>query len=1268
MTRPSPSHAAAVLAAAALALLSAACDTTSSPPPSQVRPFVRGYIAVQVAPPNAAGQRRGHDVFIPRIEVHLLDLSDDSRGEPALTDLSGRFTLPAKAGRYRVCWRGDGFQEGCAEQIVSVLSEPVHVSTVRIPVEKRPDHATVWGSVTLSDGSGVRLLEPFADLNAFGRVVLLDEARAEGYEALVNNFGEYLLPAVPAGKRVFLAARAGAGEGLQEIRPQANLAGAAFHRVALTIPNAPPEVAPLVPRHGSGDPVHVAGPGETIELTAEAGDPDGDPVELRWLAGAGTLSATTGDTVSWTLPAAPGGYAVTLIASDGRGGWAREVLSVRADPRGVLFAGRVVATGTGAAIPGAEVEVNGEKTATDSIGGFYFHVPAARRYVLNVRHPGFALLSRIFDRGAIGGVYPLRRATVVTVDPTGDVEVVDRRSPRDCPGPPGLRFDAKTFPAGVRSVWQDGKGNVIAPRGEAPSLPGPGYRPQQECGPGVRVRIPANSLVDSGGNPPAGPVEVALSTVDLMSPDQMPGDYTVALPAGGTRVMESYGAATVEIRSGGAELNLAPGATAEVVIPVDPAQLAAGGALPPTIPILFYDETAGVWREEGSATLTGGEYVAKVKHFSAINTDLIKTNQACVRVDASDPGMPGSFRMQVIIPLGGGVAPRVLDVVIVNTVQKEHVVYNLPANTNITLAPYDAATGVPYGTFVVDTGGPQNPTDPNLPFGPPYLACSTLVELSPQVLPDDPLSGEFLHGLLSFNATELIEADIPDPGTLSGQLDQATTNYYAQVDPNGDRVTLDGPDGFKTVHGFGAGGPGCANLAAGETCAIFANSGDLGFGREMHCKTNGADVACYVTNYGDIFTPDSTDVDDAVDGVAKVATVAMEYAPIEGDPAATPVVKFFVYNGAGTRVNRADLDGKGLRPVPQLCMVCHGGAYPGGPTTGVPPFTTFDEVKLGSEFLAFDLHNYTFAAAPFDKASQQAAFKTLNEQIVLATNPASAHTTLYIAEMYDGDNGVPATDQEELLVIDDPGAAAADRWGGQPAKREMYRHVIGNACRTCHATHPVPALRFVNAPQVISILGQVETRVCVQHVMPHAKVTHDLFWLSADDPATPGLEPHQPGILQAFGDDFGNAGNGWVGNLCGVFTAGGVTPPSAFGDIQSDIFNLQCTSCHVGGAPPGNLNLQAGTAYGQLVGVASCGRPAMQRVQAGSANDSFLFRKLAGSHGGLGGCDVTACNPFAGETGCGFQMPWTGAVVSTNPLSAPELQQIEDWIDVGAPN
>ena len=70
--------------------------------------------------------------------------------------------------------------------------------------------------------------------------------------------------------------------------------------------------------------------------------------------------------------------------------------------------------------------------------------------------------------------------------------------------------------------YQDGNGNIVQPFKDSklPPLFGPQNRSAtavaaKGCGPGIRIQIPANALVDQSGQAPAGPVQVALSTVDF---------------------------------------------------------------------------------------------------------------------------------------------------------------------------------------------------------------------------------------------------------------------------------------------------------------------------------------------------------------------------------------------------------------------------------------------------------------------------------------------------------------------------------------------------------------------------------------------------------------------------------------------------------------------------------------------------------------------------------------------------------------------------------
>jgi mono/diheme cytochrome c family protein len=943
--------------------------------------------------------------------------------------------------------------------------------------------------------------------------------------------------------------------------------------------------------------------------------------------------------VQWTLPSRPGLYTLDVVAFDGKGGYARSNVALRVDGRGVLFSGFVDATDA-PAVPGASVEVNGRPATTDSRGWFELYVPDADRYVLNIRKQGYGLASRIYDKSVSGGRWTLTRATTVTVDPSGAIDVEDRRDRRNCPGPGANGLNWRSFPELLRSPqWQDGKGNLIEPPDRQAQVPLPQPGQQRECGPGIRLQIPANALQDASGNPPAGPVSIDLTTIDLESPEQMPGDYSVR-PAGGggVQVMQSYGAGIVEIYDGATEYDLRPGAQALLTIPVDPGQLAAGGPIPPSIPILFYDEVNGIWIEEGSAplNLAGTAYLAELSHFSAINADTLKNDQACVRI--LSPSLPASYELEVQVPQGGGAAPKVLHATITNTPPHQHVIYNLPTNTNIVLVPvpvgFDPLGDVnPFGVFVVNTGGAQNPTNPNLPAGPPYVACSTEVVLSQLSIPDEPLSGEFLHGLYTFAATRLEEASpgVPLDNALNTALISTTIAYYDQIDPRNLRETL---QEFRDTNGF---------TTTTEVRAVYANGGDLGFGRDMHCAKQLADdlqydVACYVTNYGSIDTPDAQDAEDASNPLAPaVATVAMEYSRIEdpgadgspivyGDP--QRVVKFYVYNGAGDDLLfYANLDGLGLRPIPQLCQVCHSGDAPrvitptGLITDNIPLFENRNDVKLGSRFIPFDLKYFVFGDAPFTKALQQDEFRLLNEDIVSRTLPGGPIDEI-IAEMYD-----PGPDQNESFVV--------EGWDSGPLTRTTYREVVAPTCRMCHTTITyAPDLNFQTSSDAVDLLASIENRVCVQHVMPHARATHRIFWRS--------FNPSMPATLQLFGDAFG-AGTGWNGELCGDFTAGGDTPVTFYEANVQPIFNTHCVSCHAGGSPPAGLDLTADESYGDLVNVNSTEVPAQKRVLPGDAANSYLHEK------------ITDDTPAVGS-----RMPPGSA------LSAADIATITNWINSGA--
>ena len=104
-------------------------------------------------------------------------------------------------------------------------------------------------------------------------------------------------------------------------------------------------------------------------------------------------------------------------------------------------------------------------------------------------------------------------------------------------------------------------------------------------------------------------------------------------------------------------------------------------------------------------------------------------------------------------------------------------------------------------------------------------------------------------------------------------------------------------------------------------------------------------------------------------------------------------------------------------------------------------------------------------------------------------------------------------------------------------------------------------------------------------------------------------------------------------------------PPAddAFTQIQDTILTPHCTVCHAGASAPLGLRLDAANSYAMLVDVASVENPALDRVEPGDPDASFLVQKIEGT------------------AGFGGRMPLGAA-----PLSVEETALIRQWIVDGA--
>lgn len=155
----------------------------------------------------------------------------------------------------------------------------------------------------------------------------------------------------------------------------------------------------------------------------------------------------------------------------------------------------------------------------------------------------------------------------------------------------------------------------------------------------ARVSLPAGGLVDSDGSVVTGTVTASLTPIDASSdPQAMPGDFTARASDGTAEQIESFGALDVNFTDAeGNVLNLGEGQEAAIRIPVN-----ANAENPPaTIPLYYYDTEAGIWVEEGAATLAGEPpiqyYEGTVSHFTTWNADQrASTTYVCGRIVSAD--------------------------------------------------------------------------------------------------------------------------------------------------------------------------------------------------------------------------------------------------------------------------------------------------------------------------------------------------------------------------------------------------------------------------------------------------------------------------------------------------------------------------------------------------------------------------------------------------------------------------------------------------------
>lgn len=990
----------------------------------------------------------------------------------ATTSLDGRFNAFAPTpGLYQICWDVGG-NRGCSKR-VEVGRSTVSVGIVRA-VAERP---IVFGTVFTGDHRPCWVNDSFFGIDASTRVT------GGGFTVRANTRGEYaLIGPAPGPFRITARCENGTAGATVTL-------GSAMLRQDIVLDNRAPRIAELRASDGTRA-LTRANLGQSLDLEAGTRDPDNDVVEFTWrtLDGSGTLSGSNTGSERWTLPTFDGFQSAYVMARDGKGGFAFKSINIGVGAADLEFSGRALDEISLTPVRNAEVTVGTQTARTNSDGWFLIRTPAQPddRYVLNIVHPNYALMSRAYDRSASGNTYELVRAQVTTANGDRAITIDDTRSAGPCGAGPDRQERRLRRLVGPTILREED-----AQKGE----PGDTRRiddaildllkPQSECTPrGAQVRLPANALMDETGNTWTGPLRAAVTTLNPAR-RAIPGDYQAITSAGDRTEMLSFGALDVRLTDlSGRRLQLRPGIAAEVAIPVSNFQRPSASA---SIVMWFYDEKTGFWMEEGTAQLQntpqGWMYVGKTQHFSSINMDVAGNDPAtatCVRVEI-DSAFAGWSNLTLRAYVSyGGTSVQVKETALDNA--QYHAVYRIPFGTSfppntlrLELRGTSAGQQVVLLDNIINTDARPKMTGTNLWPPYPYTECGAPIALTPApgVVPaygDIDATGRpaFLTGPFgNFN---------PPDGA------QQSADYYAAIDPGGNKDTL---GKWWQANGFGADGLGAGN--ATYVRQAYLNHNDLGFGRDMHCANNGANLACYVTNYGlPDQNPANADAAETLDATKRGATVAMEY---DNAAASEERVQFYVFGGgvAGSgRINFADLDGFGPKPVPFLCAVCHGGDA---------TLNANKKVRHG-RFREFDLPSFRYSGGrQWDfgqtslNATELANFAKLNGQVRAA--PSGTPIASLISAWYPGGTAGGAA---PVLPLPPTG------WSSQVSG---YHNVYGKGCRTCHVARDEGSSTAFFVFNSASDFSGTSYAVCgfgtpKRRIMPNAVVTYRNFW--ADTP------------------------------------------------------------------------------------------------------------------------------------------------------------------------
>lgn len=988
---------------------------------------------------------------------------------PVETDIFGVFTTTESLpeGDHVVCADIGAPERVCATEPINGRGIAGSVGAVELEL---PEGALI-GRALLADATPCAWRFDAFDVEGAAEVEAKVEGRAVPVTA-VSADGSFVALASP-GDVVELAATCGAAAATATASTDEATA------VDLYFDNLPPRVYGIVPTKESGA-VFRALAGDTLKLEAQVSDDGGDdsePLRFHWLADGGALTAGR-ETSTWEMNELGVPQTARVLVDDGEGSFGVASVTVSPAVSDPYLVVRVVDE-AGTPQEGLTVTVDGAELETDETGIVGVVGPSEVP-------PGTALTVTVSGRGFADTVVPLTH-------PEGDVVV------------PVIPCELHTFDPTL--------GATLVPSAHAGTM---------------SVTVPAGIMLDERDTPVTEEVEACLALVS--SEELLP----VTLRATPGKDLEARMPAP------------AVSAWVDFRLSSDPAQrvLAKAGSVSVSL-----KEPAGVkWADDevlvdwkmpagddrwdagsGSPKRVGGTVTTTIEGPSWL-TPAPEEDVGCVRIWADRLRMEGGPWMvrTVHSNASGSLVMSWLPLE-----QVPNMLRPLPPASTISVDVYDinpaTLTGLPAWSATLNTGSILRTADiygthPGIPCGGDELVLP----------PDTPAPTG-----VSFLSRKLIGKGVDSNGNTLGP-DVMANAYYATIDPTGAKSTF---LGWLTENGGNSYGFGSAAWAG------YQNDFDLGFWRAMRARTrtvpsgsastpDQTEVAMVVSNFNDFYSMASylrclegtSYTSQCLNRVGPHKTggaiaVAMEYAA--DAPGLPPYTRFYVYAPNGQRLTKVDLDGRGEKHVPGVCMNCHGGSY-GNRTQlrdHVAALGTWTSGDVGARFLPFALDSFVyddmflnFTGIPhvshFHRADQEARLRTLNEMLLPTNLTAEARTLIHgwYGSTDETASTLPAVAQDSHWR---PPGAGAVGWDDNP---QVYDDVVRPYCRGCHLSFP--GMTWGTSDQLESMGYMTQYDVCSSEEMPHALRTWEKMWRSDS--------PHAPGVLV---DDMAGTGQ-WTATSC----------------------------------------------------------------------------------------------------------------------------------------